>query len=118
MTGGQAEHETPLWTFSLAVYGRDGVPEECLDAQDRCGVNVNVLLMCAYAGAAAGAVLSDTDLGEAIAATERWQGEAVRGLRQVRRTLKPWGSGEGAFAPAIEALRTRVKAIELEAERI
>ena len=43
--------DTPLWAFSLAVYGGDGVAEECLDLQERLGLDVNILLFAAFLGA-------------------------------------------------------------------
>ena len=39
MTGSAVRLDPPLWNFSLAVYGRDGVADECLDVQERFGVN-------------------------------------------------------------------------------
>jgi len=128
--------ESPLWRFSLAVYRREGVPEECLNVQERLGVDVNLLMLCAYVGAVEGAVLGASDIADAIEASGAWHGNAVKTLRQVRRTLKPWGTGahdpekwapvfgedhapsKSRFANVIEALRTKVKGAELEAEQI
>jgi uncharacterized protein (TIGR02444 family) len=112
------EMESPLWRFSLAVYRGAGVQEECLDVQERFGIDVNLLMLCGYAGAVKAAVMSASDVADALEASGAWHTNAVRTLRQVRRTLKPWGSGEGPFAHAIEALRTKVKGAELEAEQI
>ena len=110
--------ESPLWRFSLAVYRGAGVQEECLDVQERFGLDVNLLMLCAYVGAVEGAVLSASDIADALEASGAWHGNVVKSLRQVRRTLKPWGSGEGPFSPVVEALRTKVKGAELEAEQI
>jgi uncharacterized protein (TIGR02444 family) len=136
MTAAPVEMESPLWRFSLAVYRGAGVPEECLDVQERFGVDVNLLMLCAYAGAVEGAVLSASDVAYALEATGAWHGNVVKILRQVRRTLKPWGAGEhdpekwapvfgkdhaqtkGPFANVVEALRTKVKGAELEAEQV
>lgn len=112
------EMESPLWRFSLAVYRGAGVQEECLDVQERFGVDVNLLMLCAYVGAVEGAVLSTTDVADALEASGAWHADVVRTLRQVRRTLKPWGTGQGPFANTVEALRTKVKGAELEAEQI
>jgi uncharacterized protein (TIGR02444 family) len=114
----QPEMDSPLWRFSLAVYRGAGVQEECLDVQERFGVDVNLLMLCAYVGAIEGAVLTASDIADALDATSAWHVNAVKSLRQVRRTLKPWGSGEGPFSPVVEALRTKVKGAELEAEQI
>jgi uncharacterized protein (TIGR02444 family) len=113
-----AEMESPLWRFSLAVYRGAGVQEECLDVQERFGIDVNLLMLCAYVGAVEGAVLSASDVADALEASGAWHGNVVRALRQVRRTLKPWGTGEVPFAHVVEALRTKVKGAELEAEQI
>ena len=118
MTSASVEMESPLWRFSLAVYRGAGVQEECLDVQERFGVDVNLLMLCAYIGAVEGAVLSPSDVANALEASGAWHGNVVRTLRQVRRTLKPWGAGQGPFGNVVEALRTKVKGAELEAEQI
>jgi uncharacterized protein (TIGR02444 family) len=118
MASPPVEMDSPLWRFSLAVYRGAGVQEECLAVQERFGVNVNLLMLCAYLGAVEGAVLSASDVADALDATGAWHASAVKSLRQVRRTLKPWGSGEGPFANVVEALRTKVKGAELEAEQV
>ena len=112
------EMESPLWRFSLAVYRGAGVQEECLDVQERFGIDVNLLMLCAYAGAVEGAVLSASDIADALEASGAWHGNVVKSLRQVRRTLKPWGAGQGPYANVVEALRVKVKGAELEAEQI
>jgi len=129
------EMDSPLWRFSLAVYRGAGVQEECLAVQERFGVDVNVLMFCAYVAAVDGAALADADLADVTSAVAAWHEEAVRGLRRVRQQMKPWGvsrhpnppplAGEGRegasaseFAGVIEALRTNVKGAELEAEHI
>jgi len=114
MNAPPVEMESPLWRFSLAVYRGAGVEEECLAVQERHGVDVNLLMLCAYVGAVEGAVLSASDVADALDATGAWHNEVVRALRQVRRTLKP----SGAASPVVETLRTKVKGTELEAEQI
>ena len=101
--------DTPLWAFSLAVYGGDGVADECLDLQERLGLDLNILLFAAFIGAAEGVRLEVSDIAAANAEVAHWQSEIVRPLRQVRRTLKPMSA---------EGLRAQVKAAELEAEKI
>ena len=98
----------PLWDFSLAVYARPGVPAACLDLQDRRGLDVNVLLFAAWAGAACGVRLSAEELARVDSAIADWRTEVVRPLRAVRRRVK----GE------VAALYAHLKATELEAERI
>jgi uncharacterized protein (TIGR02444 family) len=118
MSAAPVEMESPLWRFSLAVYRGPGVQEECLGVQERFGVDVNLLMLCAYVGAVEGAVLSASDIADALEASGAWHGNVVKALRQVRRTLKPWGAGQGPFANVVEALRVKVKGAELEAEQI
>ena len=80
MSDPQAQAATALWRFSLAVYRRAGVAPECLDVQERFGVDVNLLLFCAYLGALEAVVLSKDDLGQAAAVVRGWHGEIVRTL--------------------------------------
>jgi uncharacterized protein (TIGR02444 family) len=136
MTSVPVEMESPLWRFSIAVYRGAGVQEECLDVQERFGVDVNLLMLCAYAGAVEGAVLSASDIADAREETGAWHGNVVKNLRQVRRTLKPWGAGQhdrekweavfgkdhaqikASLARVVETLRTKIKGAELESEQI
>jgi uncharacterized protein (TIGR02444 family) len=119
MTSPPVAMDSALWRFSLAVYRSAGVQEECLDVQERYGVDVNLLMLCAYAGAVEGVVLSASDVADALDATGAWHANVVRTLRQVRRTLKPWGAaGQGDLAQVVEAVRVKVKGVELEAEQI
>jgi uncharacterized protein (TIGR02444 family) len=112
--------EGPLhfWEFSLTVYGAPGVQEECLLLQDRCGVDINVLLFCAYVGAIHCALLSDVGVRAAAAVAGEWNTTIVGGLRKVRSALKPFATDPSAIRASAALLRTAVKAAELEAERI
>jgi uncharacterized protein (TIGR02444 family) len=106
----------PLWTFALAVYATPGVADACLGLQDRHGCDVNLLLFAAWMGAAHHWTMTSADMADAAAAVQDWHAEIVRPLRGVRRRLKS-GPPPGPNG-ASEALRTRIKAIEIEAERI
>ena len=101
--------DTPLWDFALAVYGSDGVADECLALQDRLGLDVNVLLLTTYIGVVERIPLTSADITAANAVVAGWHGEVVRPLRAVRKALKAFGQ---------EALRAQVKAAELQAEKI
>lgn len=98
----------PFWDFSLAVYGRPGVPACCLALQDRRGVDVNVLLFAAWAGLECGIRLSAADLARIDGTVSGWRDEMVRPLRALRRRAKAED----------DALYRRMKAAELEAERV
>ena len=111
--------ETPLWTFALAVYGRDGVADECLALQERLQLDVNLLLFAACVGAVEGVRLAGEDIAAASAAVAGWQGDIVRPLRQARRALKPASTDAGnPLHEASSALRAQVKLAELEAEKL
>ncbi len=89
-----------FWDWAVAVYARPGVAEACLELQDTYGQNVPLLLWAAWRGG---------DVAAAVAMARQWEGEIAAPLRGVRRRLK--GRSDA------EALRERVKAVELEAER-
>jgi len=120
VTGSSAvpDGQSHFWEFSLTVYGAPGVQEECLHLQERYGVDVNVLLFCAYVGAVHGARLQESDVRAAAAALGDWNQTVVSNLRVARRALKPFATGASASGAAAEALRNLVKTAELEAERI
>ncbi len=103
-----------LWPWVLTAYAAPGVATACLELQDTAGQNVPLLLWTAWS-AATGRPL-DEDTREAACDTARvWEETAIAPLRAVRRALK---------ARAIdmedddrEAVRSQVKAAELDAER-
>ena len=104
-----------FWRHSIEIYGRPGVEAACLGLQDRLRLDVNLLLLCCWAGAE-GRRLSEDDMAWAIAAAADWQEQIVRPLRAARRRLEigfPGMPGE-----TVEALRRRLGDIELECERV
>ncbi len=106
---------SPFWSFSLRLYGRPGAPAACIALQEKNGVDVNVLLFCLFA-AASGRALGVGDAEKIIAAVDPWKAGAVAPLRAARVFLRePPPVVDAADAAA---LRRRVKAIELEAERL
>ncbi len=112
------EDTSPFWRFSLIVYGDPGVQTECLDLQDRFGIDVNLLLFCTFIGAVYGAVLPDRDLEAAAGLVGAWHQDVVGSLRRARRTLKPFATDASPILSLAAKLRADVKASELEAERI
>jgi len=111
--------DSPLWSFSLAVYGAEGVADECLALQEALQLDVNILLFAAYMGAVEGVGLSAQDVAAAVEAVSPWHGEIVRALRGVRRALKPLSLDESNPLRAANAgLRAEVKAAELRSEQI
>lgn len=111
--------DTPLWAFSLAVYGRDGVADECLDLQERLKLDVNLLLFAAFAGAIEGVTLDQRDIVAACGTVAGWHDDVVRTLRAARRALKaPSLDAGNPYRDASTALRAQVKPAELNAEKI
>jgi len=109
----------PFWNFSLELYAGDGVAAACLDLQERRGCDVNLLLFCCWLGASGRLTLTADRLRTILKASDLWQAEIVRPLRQVRRLLKdrPWPEMElGALPETVDAVRRRVADAELAAE--
>jgi uncharacterized protein (TIGR02444 family) len=113
-----SEKRSRFWSFSLRVYSDAGVQTECLDLQDRHGIDVNLLLFCAYAGAVGGAVLPPSELREAAGLVADWHKGIVKSLRAARRALKPFAADPSLLQASAAELRSKVKAAELEAERL
>lgn len=107
--------ESAFWTYSLAVYARPGVAEACLTLQDEDGADVNVLLYLMFLAHQGRQI--DAATTTAIAALARpWSEAVVVPLRGLRRRLK---TAIGSLPPErTAALRTEVKRIELESERV
>ena len=111
--------DTPFWAFSLAVYGGDGVEDECLKLQELLKLDVNLLLFAAFVGAIEGVRLERKDIAAVNAVIAGWHGEIVQSLRQARRALKPPSIDAGnPLREASATLRKQVKTAELEAEKI
>jgi uncharacterized protein (TIGR02444 family) len=113
-----SEPEGRFWSFSLATYNKPDVQKECLDLQDEYGIDVNMLLFCAFVGAVHGAVLSKPDVEAVLDVVAHWHKNIVSRLRQVRRALKPFATDQTKLGSLAESLRASVKAAELEAEQI
>jgi len=107
--------ETPFWRFSLSFYRQAGVAEACIALQDGCGVDVNLMLFLLWL-AADGRQLSIEAVKELDEAVRSWRELAIIPIRALRRKLK--GAATLVEAGKQQAFRTRVKALELEAERL
>ncbi len=99
-----------LWRFSLALYARPGVAQALIGLQDRAGRDVNLILFALWLGAAQAHRTDRAELAVAVAAIAPLN-ELVAPLRRLRRRLKSDPDGE------VQALRRRVAALELAAER-
>jgi uncharacterized protein (TIGR02444 family) len=110
-----ATQASPFWTFSLGYYRGAGVSEACLELQDNCGVDVNVVLFLLWLASQKRTLA--TDQVKLVADKVRpWQIDVIGPIRSLRRMLK-------TDAPLLdkgsaELFRTKIKAIELESEKL
>lgn len=116
MTDTQARAETtPFWRFSLNFYRQSGVSDGCIALQDDCGVDVNLLLFLFWL-ASEGRQLSADDVKRLDDQVRDWRNLTIIPIRDTRRKLK--GTATLVDPSKQEAFRTKVKAIELDAERL
>jgi uncharacterized protein (TIGR02444 family) len=105
------EFDNEFWRFSLAIYGQAHVAEECLSLQQTLGIDVNLLLFCAWLGTRA-VTLGANDIEDASTAVDNWHQNVVRPLRGARQWVKTFNREE------LGGLRGRMKEIELDAEQV
>ena len=106
---------TPFWRFSLHFYRHAGVSDACIALQDDCGVDVNLLLFLFWL-AADRQKLSADDVKQLDDEVRDWRNLTIIPIRDARRKLK--GAPTLVDPTKQEAFRTKVKAIELDAERL
>jgi uncharacterized protein (TIGR02444 family) len=111
----QPAQKSPFWRFSIKFYAIPGVAAACIELQDQAKVDVNILFFLLW-NATQSRALSEADVAEIERAIGPWRDMAVIPIRDVRRALK--SPPPVIAAEAAEGLRTRVKAVELEAERL
>jgi uncharacterized protein (TIGR02444 family) len=106
---------SPFWRFSLQFYRQPGVAEACIALQEQAGADVNLLLFLLW-HATQERRLTQAEIERLEQTIAPWRERAVVPLRAIRRALK---SPPGLVEPGTaEAFRTRIKAAELEAERL
>jgi uncharacterized protein (TIGR02444 family) len=111
----QSSQGSPFWRFSLRFYRQPMVADACIALQEEAGVDVNLLLFLLW-HATLKHVLSAVEVEALESKIGPWRDTTVIPLRAVRRALKsPPALVAGAVA---ELFRTRIKAVELEAERL
>jgi uncharacterized protein (TIGR02444 family) len=116
MTDAQARNETtPFWRFSLHFYRQPGVSDACIALQDDCGVDVNLLLFLLWL-ADDGQLLSADEVKKLDDKVRDWRNLTIIPIRDARRKLKVVETLVGPGKQ--EAFRNKVKAVELEAERL
>jgi uncharacterized protein (TIGR02444 family) len=106
---------SPFWRFSLQFYRLPKVADACIALQEDAGIDVNLLLFLLWQ-ARLGRRLSAADVVALEAKIAPWRDATVIPLRGVRRSLK--SSTSLVEAATAEAFRNRIKAVELEAERL
>jgi uncharacterized protein (TIGR02444 family) len=106
---------SPFWHFSLAFYRAPEVAEACLRLQDEAGADVNLLFFLLW-NASLKRRFSVADVAAADRHVAEWRQAAIVPLRAIRRALKsaPVMLDHGTS----EVFRTKVKGLELEAERL
>jgi uncharacterized protein (TIGR02444 family) len=106
---------SPFWRFSLRYYRQPGVGDACIALQDGADVDVNLLLFLLWQ-ASQGRAFTVADVADIERRIGPWRGMTVVPLRQVRRALR---SPPALVEPsAAGAFRNKIKAVELEAERL
>ena len=110
-----ATQGSPFWKFSLGYYRGAGVSEACLELQDNCGVDVNVVLFLLWMASQKRVVPPD-QVKRLADKVRPWQVDVIGPIRSLRRRLK-------SEAPLLdkgsaELFRTKIKAVELESERL
>jgi len=115
MTDTEIKTQSPFWRFSLKFYRQPGVADACIALQDGCGVDVNLLLFLFWL-ASDDRQLSADDVKLLDDNVRDWRNLTVVPIRDTRRKLK--GAATLVDPDKQEAFRNRVKAIELEAERL
>lgn len=98
-----------LWHYAATVYQRPGLKSALLDLQDRHGIDVVMLLTCAFL-AERGCRLESAAIAELIQAGEPVREGFVSPLRALRRRC-------AEFAPST-VLYSELKNVELQAERM
>jgi uncharacterized protein (TIGR02444 family) len=106
---------TPFWRFSLYFYRQPTVSDACIALQDEYGVDVNLLLFLLWL-ADQGRQLSADEVKKVDEKVRDWRNFTVIPIRNIRRKLR--SARTLVVAAEQEVFRTKVKGIELEAERL
>jgi len=115
MAEAETERGSPFWRFSLGFYRQPGVADACIALQDGCGIDVNILLFFLWLATAKRQV-SPAAAQAVCAQAGPWRDDVVAPLRALRRKIK-----DGSWfveRNTAELFRTKIKAVELESERL
>jgi uncharacterized protein (TIGR02444 family) len=106
-----------FWDFSLDIYQVPEVAQACLDLQNTYGLDVNLVLLCCWYGAAYG-TLPAARLEQACQHSSKWRKNLVQPLRNARTWMKSTGAEGVAETSEFDALRQQIKQAELAAEKM
>jgi uncharacterized protein (TIGR02444 family) len=115
MTEAATTAETPFWRFSLKFYRQPSVSEACIALQDGCGADVNLLLFLLWL-ASDDRQLSAAEVKMLDDNVRDWRNLTIIPIRDMRRKLK--GAPTLVETDTQETFRNKIKAVELEAERL
>jgi uncharacterized protein (TIGR02444 family) len=110
------ELDADSWAFALEIYARPGVADACLKLQNEAGVDVMIFLMVAFAAVTHGLFLTPAEIRALNEACRPWREQIVHPLRVIRSGLKTGPSP--APNSETEQFRSKVKTVELAAERL
>jgi uncharacterized protein (TIGR02444 family) len=107
-----------FWGFSIELYRQPGVAQACLQLQDCCDMDVNLLLYCYWYGVSFGR-FDPALLQEVYEFSCNWKQGMVQPLRSVRQWMKTQTQlvSENQQQNFLK-LRDRIKSDELGAEKI
>jgi uncharacterized protein (TIGR02444 family) len=115
MSDTETARASPFWRFSLGFYRMPEVAENCIALQDQAGVDVNLLMFLLW-NATQKRQASKADVENLERRIGEWRNAAVIPLREIRRRLR---TPPAVIDPGTaEVFRNRIKAAELEAERL
>src|SRR3974390_1694991 len=115
MTDAATTAETPFWRFSLKFYRQPLVSEACIALQNQYGIDVNLLLFLLWL-ASDDRQLSAEEVRMLDDNVRDWRNLTIVPIRDARRKLK--GAATLVDPGMQEVFRNKVKAVELEAERL
>jgi uncharacterized protein (TIGR02444 family) len=106
--------------FAITVYRKHDVADACLTLQQELGLDVPVLLFCAWYAGTHGE-LDEKMLAKVIERSRPFSLHVVQPLRQARRWMKQPADSQKAIMMAAnqeawQSLREKIKSIEISAE--
>jgi uncharacterized protein (TIGR02444 family) len=106
------QSDASIWDFARRWYAIDGVQADCLIAQDTYGLDVTALIFGLYRAQHG----HGFDAGLAVELARTVSARVIEALRSARTALK--SMPRLIDVAAAQSLRERVKAAELDAERL